>query len=243
MADQTEAARYSEYAAARRQILTDASKRIPLASVASQARALSLWNGKQVAPADEMQLAVVFDLGVLEPVGGHGRAIEREAKAAPPPEGSPADRMLRALMAAEFGLYRILGPRPEGGVAAESFPEATPLVIWDRHLDRGRAPGALVGARIAWPEEGLAMTCGAVVSLDSRAVERLLLGLPPQTGPVLPELPLPEDGPALAALLAEPAARLRLAALAAAPGFAVKVYRTAIDLGLMGPVVGRTPVA
>jgi hypothetical protein len=239
--DLTPAARYARYAAIRRRLLTEASKRIPLASVASQARALSLWDGKQVRPADEMQLAAVFDLGVLDPVGGHHRAIERQAKAEPPLLGSEEDRMLRALAEARFALYRVIGPRPEGGVVAESFPDGTPLVIWDNHLARGRAPGALIGARLAWPEEDLAMTCGTAVSLDSRAVERLLLGTPPQRGPVLPSLPLPGDGPALDRLVAEPAARLRLAALAKGPGFAAMVYRTTIDLGLMGPVLGRTP--
>ncbi|WP_043342066.1 hypothetical protein [Belnapia moabensis] len=237
----TAAARYGRYAAIRRRILTDASKRIPLASLAQQARALSLWDGKQVVPADPMQLAVVFDLGVLDPLGEHSRAIERQARAEEAPPGSEEHRMLEALMAASFGLWRILGPNPEGGVRAESFPGGEPLVIWDRFLDRDRAPGALVGARIARPDEDLPMTCGAVVSLDSRAVERLLLGTPPQRGPVIPALPLPDDGPALERLVAEPAARLRLAALAGSPGFAATVYRIAIDLGLMGRVNGRTP--
>lgn len=237
----TAAARYARYAPVRRRLLTEASRRIPLASLASQARALTLWDGKQVRPADEMQLAAVFDLGVLDPVGGHGRAIERQARADPPPGGSEEDRMLRALMEARFGLYRLLGQQAEGGIAAEGFPGGEPVVIWDNHLMRGRAPGALVGARLAFPEEDLAMTCGTAVALDSRAVERLLLGTPPGRGPVLPSLPRPGDGPALDALAAEPAARIRLAALAAGPGLAVMVYRTAIDLGLMGAIHGRTP--
>ncbi|MCB4823402.1 hypothetical protein [Roseicella aerolata] len=237
----TAAARYARYAPIRRHLLTEASKRIPLASVASQARALTLWDGKQVVPADEMQLAAVLDLGVLDPVGGHGRAIERQARAEPPLPGSEEDRMLRALMEARFGLYRLLGPRPEGGVAAEAFPDGAPVVIWDNHLMRGRAPGTLVGARLAFPEDDLAMTCGTAIALDSRAVERLLLGTPPQRGPVFPSLPLPDDGPALERLVAEPAARMRLAALRNGPGFAVMVTRTAIDLGLMGAIPGRTP--
>ncbi|MBL6454178.1 hypothetical protein JMJ55_02510 [Belnapia sp. T6] len=241
MSDATAAARYGRYAAIRRRILTEASQRIPLASLAQQARALSLWDGKQVAPSDEMQLAVVFDLGVLDPLGGHGRGIDRQAKAEAPVPSSEEYRMLGALATAPFGLWRILGPHPEGGVRAESFPDGEPLVIWDRFLDRGRAPGALIGARIARPEEDLPMTCGAVVSLDSRAVERLLLGTPPGRGPVIPTQPLPDEGPALERLVAEPAARLRLAALARSPGFAAMVYRVAIDLGLMGPVAGRTP--
>jgi hypothetical protein len=57
----------------------------------------------------------------------------------------------------------------------------------------------------------------------------------------LPSLPLSDDVAAADRLLPEPAARLRLAALAAAPGFAARVYRTAIDLGLMGAIPGRTP--
>ncbi len=240
-ADLTPAARYGRYAAIRRRILTEASQRIPLASLAQQARALSLWDGKQVVPADPMQLAVVFDLGVLDPLGDHTRAIERQARAEAPLPGSEEHRMLEALMTASFGLYRILGPNAEGGVRAESFPDGEPLVIWDRFLDRERPPGALVGARLARPDEDLPMTCGAVVSLDSRAMERLLLGMPPQRGPVTPSLPLPDDGPALERLVAEPAARLRLAALAGTPGFAATVYRTAIDLGLMGRINGRTP--
>ena len=239
--DLTPAARYARYAAIRRTLLTAASQRIPLASVASQARALTLWDGKQVRPGDEMQLAAVFDLGVLDPVGDHHRGIERQARAEPPLPGSEEDRLLAALAEARFGLFRILGPRVEGGVAAEAFPDGTPVVIWDNHLARNRAPGALVGLRLAWPDEDLAMTCGTAISLDSRALERLLLGTPPQRGPVIPSLPRPDDGPALERLLAEPAARLRLTALATAPGFAAKVTRTAIDLGLMGAIPGRTP--
>ncbi|MDB5373403.1 MAG: hypothetical protein JWP04_2045 [Belnapia sp.] len=241
MTEQATAARYGRYAALRRRILTDASKRIPLASLAQQARALSLWDGKQVRPGDEMQLAAVFDLGVLDPLGDHGRAFDRQAKAEAPIPGSDEYRLIGALATAEFGLFRIHGPQPEGGVRATSFPDGEALVIWDRFLDRNRAPGALVGARLARPDEDLPITCGAVVSLDSRVVERLLLDTPAQRGPVLPSQPLPDDGAALERLVAEPAARLKLAALARGRGFAAMVYRCAIDLGLMGAIPGRTP--
>ena len=82
------AARYLRYAPLRGRLLTAASRRVPLASIAQQARALSLWDGKRVVPGDEMQFAMVMDLGVLDPLGGHTRGIERQAKAEPPaPEG------------------------------------------------------------------------------------------------------------------------------------------------------------
>ncbi|MBV1795790.1 hypothetical protein [Siccirubricoccus sp. G192] len=234
------ALRYRRYAALRGRILTAAAQRIPLASLAQQARALSLWDGKQVAPGDELQLALVFDLGVLDPLGGHGRGIDRQAKAAPPPPEGEEARMLAALQAAEFGLFRLHGPHPEGGVAAATFPEAAPLQLWDSHLG-ARPPGTLVGARIAWPEPDLAMTCGAVVPVDAAVLERLLLGTPPGRGPVVPRHPAADDALAVARLLEEPAARLRLGSLPRTPGFAALVYRAAIDRGLVGPVPGRSP--
>ncbi len=232
--------RYRRYAEPRGRILTAAARRIPLASLAQQARALSLWDGKQVTPGDELQLALVLDLGVLDPLGGHGRGIDRQAKAEPPVAGSDDARMLTALQEAGFNLYRLHGPHPAGGAAAEPFPDGPRIALMDRFLG-SRPPGTLVGARIAWPEDDLAMTCGAVVPLDSRVLERLLLGTPPQRGPVTPRPPTPDDHLAMARLLAEPAARLRLATLPRTPGFAALAYRAAVDLGLLGPVPGRTP--
>ena len=166
------------YAEARGRILTAAARRVPLASIGQQARALSLWDGKRVVPGDEMQLALVLDLGVLDPLGGHARGIDRQAKADPPEPGSDDARMLAALQAAAFGLYRLRGPHAEGGAAAESFPDGEPVRIHDNFLGR-QPPGRLFGARLAWPENEVAMTCGAVVPVDSRVLERLLLGLPP----------------------------------------------------------------
>ena len=229
------------YAEARGRILSAASRRVALASIAQQARALSLWDGKRVAPGDELQLALVLDLGVLDPLGGHGRGIDRQATAEPPEPDSDDARMLAALQRATFGLYRLRGPHPEGGAAAEGFPGGEPVHIYDNFLGR-QPPGRLFCARLAWPEDGLAMTCGSVVPLDSRVLERLLLGLPPARGPVAPSLPAPEeDAAAVAELLEEPAARARLAKLPRTPGFAALCYRAAIDLGLLGPVPGRTP--
>jgi hypothetical protein len=232
--------RANEYAALRGPLLSAAMKRVPLASVAQQARALSLWDGKQAVPGDEMQFACIFDLGVLDPVGDHGRGIDRQAKAEPPAEDSAEARLLAALQVARFGLFRLGGSHPEGGVVAETFPDAAPLRFFDNYL--GQAPkGALVGLRLAWPEEDIALTCGTSVVIDSRLLERLLNDVPPERGVVIPSRPAEDDHLAIGRLLVEPAARLRLADMQAQRGFAARVYRAAIDLGLMGPVPGRTP--
>ena len=83
------------------------------------------------------------------------------------------------------------------------------------------------------------MTCGVVEPVDSTVLQALLLGLPPGRGPVLPRHPAPEDAKAVTRLMEEPAARLRLRDLSRQPGFAARVYRAAIDAGLLGPVPGR----
>ena len=150
--------------------------------------------------------------------------------------------MLDALARAEFGLYRLLGPAAEGGVAAERLPGGDRLRIWDNFL--GAQPsGRLAGLRIAWPEADLAMTCGVVAPVDARVLEALLLGAPPARGPVVPRQPAPveADAAAVERLMAEPAARLRLGELLRGPGLAARVYRAAIDAGLVGPVPGRMP--
>jgi hypothetical protein len=163
------ASRYRRYAGLRTRIMTAAARRVRLASLAQQARALSLWDGRQVVPGDELQLAMVLDLGVLDPVGEHGRGIDRQAKAEPAAEGSEEARLLAALGRAELGLYRLLGPDPEGGAAAERLPDGERLRIWDSYLGL-RPPGSIAGIRLAWPDEDLAMTCGVVAPLDARVL-------------------------------------------------------------------------
>jgi hypothetical protein len=235
------AARYRRYADARRRILTAAWNRVPLASIAQQARALTIWDGKRVVPGMEEQLAAAFDLGMLDPLGDHGRGIDRQAKAEPPPPDSDEARMLAALQATRFDLYRLLGRGAEGGAAVERLADRAPLTIWDSYLAERTAAGMVFSARLAWPEPDLALTCGIIVAVDSRVLERLLRSTPPQRGPVIPSKVAPGDAAAIEELLDEPAARMKLETLPQIPGFAALVYRTAIDLGLMGPIPGRTP--
>lgn len=239
------AARYQIYAPLRAKLLTAASRRVPLASLATQARALTLWNGKQVVPATEQQMAAVFDLAVLESMGDHGRGIDRQAKAEPPPEGSDEARLLAALQSARFGLFRRIGLESEGGFAAESFPGGESVRIWDSYLAQGEDREGLFAARLVRPDPDLApdfaMCCGVVVPIDSRILKHLLDGTPPQRGEVWPRRVLAGDEAEVARILDEPAARARLAEMQGGRGFTAQLYRVAIDQGLMGPIPGRTP--
>ncbi|MFC7541452.1 hypothetical protein ACFQU2_21045 [Siccirubricoccus deserti] len=145
----TPAARYRRYADARRRILTAAWNRVPLASIAQQARALTIWDGKRVVPGMEEQLVAAFDLGMLDPLGDHGRGIDRQAKAEPPPPGSDEARMLAALQATRFDIYRLLGRGAEGGAAVERLADQAPMTIWDSYL--GSAPPPAWSSARAWP--------------------------------------------------------------------------------------------
>lgn len=236
-------ARYAALAQARARLLTAASQRIPLVSIAQQARALSLWDGRQVVPGDEAQLAMVFDLGTLDPLGDHTRGIDRQAQAEPPAAGSPEATMLAALRTTRFRLLQLHGADPRGGVHAVPLAGGPAIRIADRHLARN-PPGTLLGARLCWPDpdasESVAMGCGVVVPLDELLLERLLTEAPPGRGPVVPR-PFRPDADAVARLLADAASVRALAAFEGRAGAAARTYRAAIDLGLMGPVPGRTP--
>jgi len=186
---------------------------------------------------DEAQEAMVHDLAVLDPIGGHTPGIRRQAKAQPTAAGTPDALMLDALMNARFGLFRVIGPHPEGGAALQPLPGGTPIRVFDRFLAQN-PPGMLLGARICGPG-GMAMTCGVVARLDARAIERLLAGTPPERGPVVPSQPAPDDGEQFARLLERPGTFDQLVEMQQAPGLAVRAYRVSLDLGLMGEVPGR----
>ncbi|MBX9699592.1 MAG: hypothetical protein K2X74_09150, partial [Acetobacteraceae bacterium] len=182
-------------------------------------------------------------LGVFDPVGNHGPAIERQARVAAPPPGSDDAVMLNALFTARFGLWRVLGPHPEGG--ARLLPmagEEGEVRVLDGGLPDAE-PGSGVAVRLARPQGvGFALTCGAAAPCDTRVLQRLLLNTPPERdAPVIPSLPPPGDAAVLDRLLAQPATRGRVSALIGTKGLAARAYRAAIDLGLMGPVPGRTP--
>lgn len=234
---------HQRLAAARQRLLAGAANRIPLASVASQARALGLWDGKRAVPGDEAQFALLMDLGVFDPIGDHSPAIERVARAAHPDAGTDDAVMLAALQAARFGFWRVLGPHGEGG--ARLIPmagEGGEIRVMDTGLPQAM-PGAGVAVRLAFPEGvGFALTCGAIAPCDTRVLQRLLLDLPVEKdAPVIPSLPSTGDGAVMDRLLAQPATRTRLGTLQQGRGIAARAYRAALDLGLMGPVPGRTP--
>lgn len=220
---------YEAYAAARAAILTGASKRIPAASAASQARALGLWDGKNPAVGSDAQLSLLLDLGVFSPVGGHSPALEREAHSNPPPPGSEAAAVLAALHHTHITLFRVAAPHPQGGVWIDDLLRGMPVHLHDAGLAREGMMGVGFGGRLM-PIDGYEMTCGVLAPMLDSGID-LLLGYP------LPPTPVPTTMPPLTVPDDDDLARLREAA--AAPDFIVKLYRAALDSGAMGPRPGR----
>ncbi|MCW8088340.1 hypothetical protein [Sabulicella glaciei] len=213
-----------ERAAARGRLLTAASRRIPRASAASQARALGLWRGNEVVFRNEAQFQLVLDLGVFNPVGEHGSALERETRL---PHEDPAEaEVLAALQGARFALFRVEGRHPEGGVAATDVASGEALRIEDTSLEKEMCFGVGFAGRLM-TVGGAQMTCGALAPISDEVVEALL-GKPTR---ILP--PPTEALPALSPVAEEDAAALR--AMAAQPDFAVRVWRAVLDHNLLGP--------
>ncbi|MBS7790228.1 hypothetical protein KTR66_09485 [Roseococcus sp. SDR] len=217
---------YEAYRAIRERILSAAAGRIPQANAASQARALGVWHHKEVRVGNEAQFQLVLDLAVFGPVGGHSRALDREAKAGDYPDGSEEARILAALSRAHFTLFRVGATHPEGGVMAEDLLRGTALHIQDQMLAREEAQGVAFAGRLM-RLEGFEMTCGALAPVTDEVVESLL-------GRPAPVQPIPRFLPMLTPLVPEDVAVLRAAA--AAEDFPARVYRTALEHGLLGPL-------
>ena len=218
------ASAYEIHRAARERVVTAASHRIPEASAASQARALGLWRGKEVKFTSEAQFLLVLDLAIFGPVGGHSRALDREARAGNHAEGSGEARVLAALSAAHFTIFRIGAPHPDGGIAAEDVLRGTPLHIQDQVLTREEVQGCAFAGRLM-RIDGFEMTCGAVAPVTDAVIEALL-------GRPAPPEPTPRFLPGLTPLMEADVVALRAAAMAA--DFPARVYRTSLDQGLFG---------
>lgn len=215
---------YEAYRAIRERILSAAARRIPQASAASQARALGLWRGKEVKFTNEAQFQLVLDLGVFAPVGGHSRALDREAKAGEYAEGSEESRVLAALSRAHFTIFRVGPPHPEGGVVGEDLLRGTPLRIEDQMLAREEVQGTGFAGRLM-RIDGFEMTCGALAPITDEVIEALL-------GRPAPLLPTPQFLPALTPVMDHDLIALRAAAMA--EDFAARVYRSSMEHGLFG---------
>jgi hypothetical protein len=221
--------RYQALSAAREKVLTGAAKRVPAATMASQARALGLWGGKEPLVSNDVQFGLLFDLAVFAPVGGHTAALEREARASAATAAGEEAEILQAAQQAQFTLFRLAASEPGGGVRAVDLLRGNSFVLWDAALEREEFLGCAFAGRVM-PLGEVNLTCGATAPVTDEVVQALL-GFPP------PEAPPPAMLPALTEPTAEEIATLR--EQAAKPDFEVRVYKASLALGLLGPLPRR----
>ncbi len=169
-------------------------------------------------------MALLLDLGVFAPVGGHSPALEREARMNPPPPGTETARVAEALKETHVTLFRVAGPHEAGGVWVDDLLRGMPVHLWDAGLARPGQEGVGYGGRLM-AIDGYEMTCGVLAPLSDDIIDTLL-GFPTPIGPPPTAMPL------LTPLDAETMATLR--ALAAQPDFLAKLYKASLASGLMG---------
>ncbi len=212
---------HAALSAIRTRILSAAARRIPKAAAASCARALGLWRDDEVKFTTEAQFLLVLDLGIFAPAGGHTPALAREARQ---PHDAEEAAVMAALSDARFTLFRIGPAHPEGGARAEDLLRGVEIRLRDEKLQMPEFEGVAFAGRLM-RLGGLDWTCGAVAPLTDEVLEELL-------GRPAARAAAPRMLPPLTPPTAEDLAMLRAAA--AAEDFAARVYRTALDHGLLG---------
>lgn len=216
---------FDAYAAARERFLTSAMRRIPEASMASQARALGIWRQNRLHVRHEPQALLAVDLAVFHPLGGHKRAIDREARAIRPPDGSEDARVLDALGRATFTLFRLAERAPDGtSVEADDMLRGNRFTLRDRRLSQDGMEGLAFAGHLM-PIDGVMMTCGLVAPLTDPVIETLL-------GRYAPVEETPRILPPITPLAPEDVIALRAAALA--EDFPARIYSTVLDHQVMG---------
>jgi hypothetical protein len=181
-----------------------------------RAKHLGLAYGRSVLAETEEEMTLVFDLAVHTAKPGRSRAIDRYARAAAPCSGSDEAHTLEALCRARFSIWRIIRRHEVAGVMVKDVLRDSEAWLVDEALTVSASPGLTFASRLYWPDD-FAMTCGVVVPVDAELMEDALReGMPWMRHADLNQL-------------------------ADDPRFAMVVYRTALNRGIMDSVVFQEP--
>jgi predicted ATP-grasp superfamily ATP-dependent carboligase len=181
-----------------------------------QAKHLGLAHGQTLLADSEEEITLIFDLAIHTARPGRSRAIDRYARAAALSADSDEAIALRAMCGARFSVWQIERRHEVAGVMVKDVLRDNETWLVDEALTASAQPMLTFASRLYWPAE-FAMTCGVVVPVDAELMEDALI---------------------------EGMARMRHAdpeQLADDPRFALTVYRTAIDSGIMDGVVFQEP--
>lgn len=180
-------------------------------AIMGYAKRIGLASGKFLIADSEEMMTLIFDLALYTAKEGRSRALDRYARASPPAAGSDEARVLDAMRQARFSLWRVERRHETAGLIVMDMLRWQEAWLMDESLE-AHAPGDMTFASRVFEPESFVMTCGNVVPLTAATLAQLTLD------PLLSRRHGPED-------------------LAQDPRLAEKVYRLAIDSGIMDQVV------
>lgn len=179
-------------------------------TILEHAKRLGLAAGKRLVADSVEAMTLVFDLALYNAKEDRSRAVDRYARATQLPPGSDEARMLDAMRHAHFSIWRIERPHETAGLVITDLLREREEWLVDENLQPSAPNDALFAARLCEPES-FAMTCGAVVPLNSKLIEEAMLnGVARKTD--VPDQPAQD------------------------PRFATALYRAAIDSGVIDRV-------
>lgn len=170
-------------------------------------RRLGIAHGSKLVCGSMEEISLIFDLAVHCGKAGRSRAIDRYARSLrPSPEGDHA-MMLHAAQAARFRLWCVERPHEIVGLRVTDLVSGEALWLIDEGLELSAGNGQGFAGRLMVVDD-FVMTCGVVVPVDEFLLQDTLENMPN---------------------LAEH----EVAGAVQDPRFAIGLYKTAIQSGVM----------
>lgn len=146
-------------------------------AVLDRARRLGLGNRRFTFDMTDEEDTLVSDLVVYAAVEGRSRAIDRYAKAAALDPASDEGRTLAAMRQARFSVWQVRRRHETAGLILLDTARETETWLMDLNFEASAPLGASFAGRL-FELDGFAMSCGAIVPLDSEMLEDALMSLP-----------------------------------------------------------------
>jgi hypothetical protein len=190
-------ARYQELRAASRRLHSSLARFISMDALRRSARKLGItFDGRTLSLEAESEADILCDYCIYDfrelARGKPGRnAIERLMATSPPPEGSIEMVLLRAMLEARYGLFRVMSLVEGLGVELNDVFRKRSFVLTDLGLSQSAFAGMLLAGRVIAPD-GVHMTTGSCMPVGDRdTLEDILDALEDDVGG--PAIETPEE--------------------------------------------------
>lgn len=140
------------------------------AALMKEARSLGLVRGQTLVADSEDELTLGFDLAIYTARPGRSRALDRYARAARLAAGSDEARVLDAMRAARFSIWRIERKHETAGLMVSDLVRESEGWLMDDGLEANVQAGWAFAMRLCQPDAFM-MTSGVVVPVDREILE------------------------------------------------------------------------